>query len=85
MCHDYPPESRGPTWETTVSAERRHNIHVGAGVSEEQFVAVRNERDKSLELPLRILPSVQVNIRAGRFPPPEDNGVSYLKIPLNAV
>ncbi len=85
MCHDYPPESRGPAWETTVSAERQHNIHVGAGVSEEQFVAVRNERDKSLELPLRILPSVQVNIRAGRFPPPEDNGVSYLKIPLNAV
>ncbi len=85
MCHDYPPESRGPAWETTVSAERQHNIHVGTGVSEEQFVAVRNERDKSLELPLRILPSVQVNIRAGRFPPPEDNGVSYLKIPLNAV
>lgn len=85
MCHDYPPESRGPAWETTVSAEHQHNIHVGAGVSEEQFVAVRNERDKSLEVPLRILPSVQVNIRAGRFPLPEDNGVSYLKIPLNAV
>ena len=85
MCHDYPPKSRGPAWETTVSAERQHNIHAGGGVSEEQFVAVRNERDKNLEVPLRILPSVQVNIRAGRFPPPEENGVSYLKIPLNVL
>ena len=85
MCHDYPPENRGPAWETKVLGERRHNIHVGAGASEEQFVAARKERDESLELPLRILPSVQVNIRAGRFPPPEKNGVSYLKIPLNAL
>ncbi|HJV86363.1 MAG TPA: MBL fold metallo-hydrolase [Noviherbaspirillum sp.] len=85
MCHDYPPEGRGPEWETTVAAERERNIHVHDGVTEEQFVAMRQKRDAGLEMPNLILPSIQVNIRAGNMPPPEGNGVSYLKIPLNAL
>jgi glyoxylase-like metal-dependent hydrolase (beta-lactamase superfamily II) len=85
VCHDYPPAGREPQWETTVAAQRAQNIHVHDGVSEEQFVAMRQARDRTLDLPNLILPSVQVNIRAGQLPPAEDNGVSYLKIPLNAV
>ncbi|BCZ84658.1 MBL fold metallo-hydrolase [Paraburkholderia terrae] len=85
MCHDYPPEGRGPEWETTVRAQRERNIHVHDGVSEEQFVAMRQARDATLAMPTLILPAVQVNVRAGEFPPPEANGVRYLKIPLNAV
>ncbi|EIF32099.1 Zn-dependent hydrolase, glyoxylase [Burkholderia sp. Ch1-1] len=85
MCHDYPPESREPEWETTVLAQRVHNIHVHDGVTEEQFVHVREARDATLAMPTLILPSVQVNIRAGEFPPAEENGISYLKIPLNAL
>jgi glyoxylase-like metal-dependent hydrolase (beta-lactamase superfamily II) len=85
MCHDYPPEGRGPAWETTVRDERNRNIHVHDGVTEAQFVAMRQARDATLAMPTLILPSVQVNIRAGELPPPEDNGVRYLKIPLNAV
>ncbi|CAG9187640.1 MBL fold metallo-hydrolase [Cupriavidus pinatubonensis] len=85
MCHDYPPEGRGPTWQTTVSAQREGNIHVHDGVSEDQFVAMRHARDATLAMPTLILPSVQVNIRAGELPPPEANGVRYLKIPLNAL
>jgi glyoxylase-like metal-dependent hydrolase (beta-lactamase superfamily II) len=85
MCHDYPPEGRKPEWETTVLAQRAHNIHVHDGVTEEQFVSMREARDATLAMPVLILPSVQVNIRAGNFPPPEDNGVSYLKIPLDAL
>lgn len=85
MCHDYPPEGRGPAWETTVQAQRDHNIHVHDGVSEDEFVTLRTARDKTLEMPTLILPSVQVNIRAGHLPEPEDNGVHYLKIPLNAL
>jgi len=85
MCHDYPPEGRGPAWETTVSAQRERNIHVHDGVSEAQFVAMRKARDATLSMPTLILPSVQVNIRAGELPPPEANGMRYLKIPLNAV
>ncbi|WER50300.1 MBL fold metallo-hydrolase [Cupriavidus sp. WKF15] len=85
MCHDYPPEGRGPTWQTTVSAQREGNIHVHDGVSEDQFVAMRRARDATLAMPTLILPSVQVNIRAGELPPPELNGVRYLKIPLNAL
>ncbi len=85
MCHDYPPDGRPPIWETTVAEQRAGNIHVHDGVSEEDFVRMRTARDATLEMPVLILPSVQINIRAGGMPPPEDNGVSYLKIPLNAL
>jgi glyoxylase-like metal-dependent hydrolase (beta-lactamase superfamily II) len=85
MCHDYPPAGREPTWETTVAAQRAGNIHVRDGIAEQDFVAMRTKRDATLEMPVLILPSVQVNIRAGDMPPPEANGVSYLKIPVNAL
>ncbi|MFN9725973.1 MBL fold metallo-hydrolase [Acidovorax sp.] len=85
MCHDYPPPGRAPAWETTVAAQRAHNIHLHDGVTEDTFVGLRQRRDATLEMPVLILPSVQVNIRAGEMPPPESNGVSYLKIPINAL
>ncbi len=86
MCHDYKAPGRSTyAWETTVAAERERNIHVRDGVSEDEFVARRTERDRTLAMPVLILPSVQVNIRAGRMPTPEANGVSYMKIPLNAL
>lgn len=85
MCHDYPPQGREPAWETTVAAQRAGNIHIHDGVSESAFVEMRTRRDATLEMPTLILPSVQVNIRAGELPPKEDNGVSYLKIPVNAL
>lgn len=85
VCHDYPPPGRTAQWETTVAAQRASNIHVHDGVSEEAFVAMRSARDRTLEMPVLILPAIQINIRAGAFPPPEDNAVSYLKIPLNAL
>jgi glyoxylase-like metal-dependent hydrolase (beta-lactamase superfamily II) len=85
MCHDYPPDGREPAWQTTVAEQRVHNIHVHDGVSEEEFVAMRQKRDAGLEMPVLILPSIQVNIRAGTMPAAESNGVSYLKIPVNAL
>ena len=85
MCHDYPPAGRAAAWETTVARQRADNIHVHDGVGEEEFVKMRSARDATLEMPVLILPSVQVNIRAGEMPPKEDNGVSYLKIPINAL
>jgi glyoxylase-like metal-dependent hydrolase (beta-lactamase superfamily II) len=85
VCHDYAPKGRTPMWQTTVAEQRANNIHVHDGVNEEAFVKMRKARDATLELPALILPSLQVNIRAGRLPPPEDNGTSYLKIPLNAL
>jgi len=85
VCHDYPPAGRGPQWETTVAQQRAMNIHVRDGIDEAQFVAMRTARDVTLEVPTLILPSIQVNVRAGRLPPPDDNGVSYLRIPLNAL
>lgn len=85
MCHDYPPAGREPAWETTVSAQRAGNIHVHDGVSEDDFVRMRTARDATLDMPVLILPSVQVNIRAGEMPPAEANGVAYLKIPVNAL
>lgn len=85
MCHDYPPAGREPAWQTTVAEQRRANIHVHDGVDEAQFVAMRTARDATLDMPVLILPAVQVNIRAGTLPAPEANGVSYLKIPLNAL
>jgi glyoxylase-like metal-dependent hydrolase (beta-lactamase superfamily II) len=85
MCHDYPPTDRAVAFETTVGEQRAKNIHVHDGVSEDEFVAMRTKRDATLEMPTLILPSVQVNIRAGEMPPKEDNGVAYLKIPLNSL
>ncbi len=83
MCHDYPPNNREVCFETTVAAQREKNIHMHDGISEAEFVAMRSKRDATLEMPVLILPSVQVNIRAGEMPPKEANGVAYLKIPMN--
>lgn len=86
LCHDYKTAERDEfCWETTVAAEKHHNIHVHEGVSEEEFVSMRNKRDATLDMPKLILPSIQINMRAGHLPPAEDNGTHYLKIPLNAV
>jgi glyoxylase-like metal-dependent hydrolase (beta-lactamase superfamily II) len=85
MCHDYPPETRDVKFETTVAEQRAHNIHLHDGISEDEFVRMRTARDATLAMPVLILPAVQINIRAGAFPPKDDNGVSYLKIPLNAL
>ena len=85
MCHDYPPAGRSPQWESRVSEEKLHNIHVKEGVTEDAFVAMRTKRDATLEAPVLMLPAVQANIRAGRLPEPESNGISYFKIPINAI
>jgi glyoxylase-like metal-dependent hydrolase (beta-lactamase superfamily II) len=85
VCHDYPPAAREPRWKTTVAEQRAHNIHVHDGIGEDEFVAMREARDATLEVPTLILPSIQVNVRAGQLPPPDENGVSYLRIPLNAL
>ena len=85
VCHDYPPAAREPRWQTTVAEQRTHNIHVHDGISEDEFVAMRQARDATLEVPTLILPSIQVNVRAGELPPADENGVSYLRIPLNAL
>lgn len=85
-CHDYKAPGRAEfAWESTVGEQRRDNIHVRDGITEDEFVAMRTARDKTLGMPHLILPSIQVNIRAGALPPPEDNGVSYLKLPINAL
>ena len=84
LCHDYLPEGRDHyVWETTVAEQRRANVHAHDGVTEDEFVAMREARDRTLAVPRLILPSVQVNMRAGHLPPAEDNGVVYLKIPVN--
>jgi len=85
MCHDYPPNDRSAQWQSTVAQERAHNIHVHNDVSEDEFVAMRTARDATLEMPVLMLPSVQVNVRAGQMPPAEDNGVIYFKIPINVI
>lgn len=85
VCHDYPPQTRKPAWQTTVGEQREKNVHVHDGVSEDAFVEMRTARDATLDMPTLILPSLQVNVRAGQLPPPDDNGVSYLRIPLNAL
>jgi glyoxylase-like metal-dependent hydrolase (beta-lactamase superfamily II) len=85
VCHDYPPPSRPARWQTTVAEQRAHNIHVRDGIGEDEFVAMRQARDATLEVPTLILPSIQVNVRAGQLPPADDNGVSYLRIPLNTL
>jgi len=85
LCHDYPPPGREPTAFVTVAQERADNIHMKDGVDEETFVAMRSARDATLAMPVLILPSIQVNIRAGELPAPEDNGVRYLKLPIDAL
>ncbi|SFG86672.1 MBL fold metallo-hydrolase [Pseudomonas sp. NFACC45] len=85
MCHDYQPDGREVLFASTVAEQRADNIHVRNGISEEAFVAMRTQRDSTLEMPTLILPSVQVNMRAGHFPEPESNGTRYLKIPLNVL
>jgi glyoxylase-like metal-dependent hydrolase (beta-lactamase superfamily II) len=85
MCHDYPPTERPIAFETTVAEQRAKNIHVHDGIAEAQFVEIRAKRDATLEMPVLIMPAVQINIRAGELPPKETNGVSYVKIPLNAL
>lgn len=83
MCHDYGPDGREIRWETTVAEERRGNIHVHDGVTEDEFVAMRNARDATLGMPRLIIPSIQVNMKAGRLPEPDDSGTRFLKVPLN--
>jgi glyoxylase-like metal-dependent hydrolase (beta-lactamase superfamily II) len=85
MCHDYPPKTREARYQVTVAEQRKDNIHVHDGVSRDDFVQMRKARDATLAMPALILPSVQINMRAGHFPEPENNGVSYLKLPLNAL
>lgn len=86
MCHDYLPAGREEyVWETTVAAERAGNIHAHDGITEDEFVAMREARDATLDMPRLILPSVQVNMRAGHMPPADENGLTYLKLPVNAV
>ena len=85
MCHDYGPNGRDIRWETTVGEERRHNIHVHDGVSEAEFVAMRRARDATLSMPRLIIPSLQVNMRAGQLPPKDDAGKTFLKVPVNGL
>ncbi|MEB0045695.1 MULTISPECIES: MBL fold metallo-hydrolase [unclassified Pseudomonas] len=83
VCHDYPPEGREPQCQSTVGEQRKSNIHVHDGIDEAAFVDMRTRRDAGLGMPTLLLPAIQVNVRAGNLPPNEDNGVTYLKIPLN--
>ena len=83
MCHDYGPNGRDIQWQTSVAEERAHNIHVHDGVSEDDFVAMREARDATLAMPKLIIPSLQVNMRAGQLPPSDESGKTYLKVPVN--
>lgn len=85
MCHDYPPATRTAEWESTVAQQRAKNIHIHDGIDENAYVSMRKKRDATLEMPNLLLPSIQVNIRAGKLPPVETNGVAYLKIPVNLI
>lgn len=85
LCHDYMPGGRDPIWQTTVQAERDGNVQLNQKTTEEEFVAFRKKRDATLNMPALILPSVQINVRAGEMPKAEANGVSYLKLPVNAL
>ncbi|MFK7864137.1 MAG: MBL fold metallo-hydrolase [Pseudohongiellaceae bacterium] len=84
LCHDYGVDGRELEYQTTVNAEREHNIHLRGGITQKEYVDMRTERDNTLEVPHLILPSLQVNMRAGELPVPESNGMSYLKLPINA-
>ena len=83
ICHDYGPGGRDAAWETTVGEQKEKNIHVRDGVTEDEFVEMRETRDSTLSMPKLIIPSIQVNMRAGEMPEKEDNGVNYIKIPIN--
>jgi len=83
LCHDYMPGGREPMWQTTVGQQKALNIHIHSGVTEEEFIAMRTARDATLNVPGLLIPSIQVNIRSGDMPLPEENGVSYLKVPIN--
>ena len=86
LCHDYKAPNRDHfVWETTMLAQRTANVHLHEGVTEDEFVKMRTQRDATLDMPRLILPSIQVNMRAGHLPPPEDNGLSYLKLPVNVL
>ena len=85
VCHDYPPAAREARWQSTVAEQRARNIHVRDGIGEDEFVAMRTARDGGLDMPALILPSIQVNLRAGQLPPADDNGIAYLRIPLNTL
>ncbi|MES0883413.1 MBL fold metallo-hydrolase [Roseibium sp. SCP14] len=85
MCHDYGPNGRDIQWETTVGAEKEHNIHVGGGKTKAEFVKFRTERDATLDMPKLIIPSLQVNMRAGKLPPADDSGKTFLKVPVNTL
>lgn len=85
MCHDYGPNGREIRWETTVADEKAHNIHVGGGTSREDFIAMREARDATLAMPKLIIPSLQVNMRAGQLPPADDDGKTFLKVPVNGL
>ena len=83
VCHDYAPNGRDIAWETTVGEELAHNIHIGGSISEDDFVAMRELRDQGLDMPRLIMPSIQINMRAGHMPPPEENGQVYIKVPVS--
>ncbi len=85
MCHDYGPNGRDIQWETTVAEEKSHNIHVGGGKSRADFIKFRNARDAQLDMPRLIIPSLQVNMRAGEMPPADKDGRTFLKVPVNAL
>ncbi len=85
MCHDYGPNGRDIAWETTVADEKQHNIHVGGGTSREEFIKMRTERDATLDMPKLIIPSLQVNMRAGELPPADNAGNRFLKVPVNTL
>ena len=83
ICHDYGPGGRDIRWETTVGEEKAANIHVGGGKTREEFVAMREARDKTLRMPGLIIPSIQVNMRGGRLPPVDEEGTAFIKVPVN--
>ncbi|QDG74857.1 MBL fold metallo-hydrolase [Labrenzia sp. PHM005] len=85
MCHDYGPNGRDIAWETSVGDEKAHNIHVGGGKSRDEFVRFRTERDAQLDMPKLIIPSLQVNMRAGKLPPADESGKTFLKVPVNGL
>jgi len=85
VCHDYMPDGRAVKWETSVGAQKHENIHVREGISEDEFVQMREARDATLGMPTLIMPSIQVNMRAGHMPPAEDNGDTYLKVPVSGL
>ena len=85
MCHDYGPNGRDIRWETTVREQRAHNIHVRDGISEDAFAAIREARDKTLDMPTLIIPSLQVNMKAGELPAPDESGKRFLKVPINGL